>query len=414
MGNYLFELKEGLLISLRAIKANKIRSVLTTLGIVIGVFAVVVMSNAIRGIDKKFRDGVSTVMSSDNLYIDKWEWFNSSTPWWELRNRKNLTMENYERYKELVRLPLATAPIEWTNQNVEYEKNIAQLVSINGTSSDYPRTTDLIFAEGRFFSELEDNNSRNVAVVGYSIASILFNEGQGLGYEIKIGGRKFKVVGLLEEQGSDMMGPFNPDNQVYIPINTQIKYFLSSDRVDLTINVRANNSNEFGDVKEETIGIMRRVRGLKYDEPNDFSINQQEGIMSEINQTIGVIQIAGFIITGLSLFVGAIGIMNIMFVSVKERTKEIGIRKAIGAKKRTILFQFIAEAAIICMIGGLIGLGLSVVATLIIQGTDFPISLDSSAVVLAISVSLFVGVFSGFAPAYKASALDPVDALRYE
>src|SRR3989339_520894 len=166
-------------------------------------------------------------------------------------------------------------------------------------------------------------------------------------------------------------------------------------------------------VKEEAVGIMRRVRGLKYNEKNDFSINQQEGLLSNINQTIGVIQIAGLFITGLSLFVGAIGIMNIMFVSVKERTKEIGIRKAIGAKRRTILGQFITESAVICLFGGLVGLGIATLLSLIVN-QFLPTSVQVDAVILAITISIITGVLSGFAPAYTAAKLDPVEALRYE
>ena len=158
---------------------------------------------------------------------------------------------------------------------------------------------------------------------------------------------------------------------------------------------------------------MRRVRGLKYNEANDFSINQQEGLLSTINQTVGVIQIAGLFITGLALFVGAVGIMNIMFVSVKERTKEIGIRKAIGAKKRTILGQFITESAIICLFGGFIGLIFAVVLSMIVN-QFLPTSVQVDTVFLAIFISIATGVVSGFAPAYTAAKLDPVEALRYE
>lgn len=411
--NFLFELKEGLIISLKAIRANKARSVLTTLGIIIGVASVVLMSTAIKGIDQSFQAGVSS-LGSDNLYIDKWAWFNSDIPWWELRNRKDLKMEDFQKYKQLAKLPLAIAPSSNSFRTIKYEERSVQSIAITGTNHDYINTTNLTFNEGRFFSEFESNGGHPVLVMGSEIAKKLFPLGGGLGAYVKVGNAKFKVVGILEEQGSWVMGSWNPDNQVYMPIQNIFKYFQSRHSGSVTINVRAPNSMMVEDVKEEAIGIMRRVRGLKYDEKNDFSVNQQEGLLSEINSTVGVIQIAGLLITGLALFVGAIGIMNIMFVSVKERTKEIGIRKAIGAKKRTILGQFISESAIICLMGGLIGLGLAIVGSMIIAQFDFPVTVDADAVIIAVVISLITGVLSGFAPAYTAAKLDPVDALRYE
>ena len=413
MKHFLFELKEGLIISLKAIRANKARSVLTTLGIIIGVASVVLMSTAIKGIDESFQDGVAS-LGSDNLYIDKWEWFNNDIPWWELRNRKDLKMEHYNRYNELAKIPLAIAPSTNSFRTIKYEERSVQSISITGTNHNYINTTNLTFSEGRFFTEFESNGGHGVVVLGSEIVKKLFHFGGAIGEHIKIGNAKFKVVGVLAEQGSWVMGSWNPDNQAYIPIQNIYKYFQSRHSGGITINVRAPNSQMVEAVKEEAVGIMRRVRGLKYNEKNDFSVNQQEGLLSNINETVGVIQVAGILITSLALFVGAIGIMNIMFVSVKERTKEIGIRKAIGAKKRTILGQFISEAAIICLIGGLIGLSVAVVGSMIIAQFDFPVTVDADAVILAVTISLITGVLSGFAPAYTASKLDPVDALRYE
>lgn len=411
--NFLFELKEGLIISLKAIRANKARSVLTTLGIIIGVASVVLMSTAIKGIDQSFQEGVSS-LGSDNLYIDKWEWFNNDIPWWELRNRKDLKMEDYDKYNQLAKLPLSVAPSSNTHRTIKFEEKSVQSIAITGTNHNYINTTNLTLSEGRFFTEFESKGGRSVVVLGSEIAKKLFPFGGAINQFVKIKNVKFKVVGVLEEQGSWVMGDWNPDNQAYIPIQNIFKYFTGHHGARITINVRAPNSLMVGAVKEEAVGIMRRIRGLKYDEKNDFSINQQDGLLSNINETVGVIQIAGLLITGLALFVGAIGIMNIMFVSVKERTKEIGIRKAIGAKKRTILGQFISEAAIICLIGGLIGLGVAVVGSMIIAQFDFPVTVDVDAVILAVTISLITGVLSGFAPAYTASKLDPVDALRYE
>lgn len=411
--NFLFELKEGLIISLKAIRANKARSVLTTLGIIIGVASVVLMSTAIKGINQSFQEGVAS-LGSDNLYIDKWEWFNNDIPWWEMRNRKNMDMEDFKKFKELAKLPIALAPSAGSNKTIKFDERSVQYINITGTDYNYINTTNLTFDEGRFFTELESNGGRTVAVIGSEITKKLFPHGGAMHQHVKIGGISFKVVGVLEEQGSYIMGGWNPDNQVYIPIQNIFKYFGSRHWRSVTINVRAPNSQMVEAVKEEATGIMRRVRGLKYNEKNDFAINQQEGLLSNINETVGVIQIAGLLITGLALFVGAIGIMNIMFVSVKERTKEIGIRKAIGAKKRTILGQFISEAAIICLIGGLIGLGVAVIGSMIIAQFDFPVTVDADAVIIAVTISLITGVLSGFAPAYTASKLDPVDALRYE
>ncbi len=412
MGFYFFEVREGLIISLKAIKANKVRSVLTTIGIIIGVWAVVTMSTAIKGIDIAFQTGVAS-LGSDNLYIDKWEWFNNDTPWWELRNRKNLDMEDYKRYSELAKLPLATAPTMWSRQTVKHEDKAVEFLNVQGTTHDYIRTTNLVFDQGRFFNELESNGGRNVVVLGSEVASKLFPLKNGMDNTVKIKGKKFKVVGVLEEQGSWVMGSWNPDNQIFVPIETIFKYFQRESFRSITFNVRAPNSQMVDAVKEEAIGIMRRVRGLSHDERNDFSINQQDGLLENIDQTIGVIQIAGIFITGLSLFVGAIGIMNIMFVSVKERTREIGIRKAIGAKKRTILGQFISESAIICLLGGLIGLIIAIITSFIID-QFLPTSVQIDVVFLALIISILTGIISGFAPAYTASKMDPVEALRYE
>lgn len=407
----LFEWKEGMIIALKAIRANKARTVLTTLGIVIGVTSVVVMSTAIKGIDNAFEDGISS-LGSDVLYIDKWAWF-TNEDWWKIRQRDNLTMEDFERYQSMAKLPFAVAPTLWTMETVKHEENTNLAVLITGTTADYIRTTNFTFERGRFFTATESKGSRYVAVLGHNLAQNLFTKGDALHNMVKIGGIDFRVVGVLEEQGSFMLGNFNPDEQVYVPIGAIMKHYVNTNRRSVTINVRAKSPEFVEETKEEAIGIMRKVRGLKYDEEDDFSVNQQEGLMENYNSTVGVIQVAGLFITGLALFVGAIGIMNIMFVSVRERTKEIGIRKAIGAKRRTILMQFLLESSTICLFGGFIGLIIAVLLSMAVNQI-LPTSIQFEAVIIAIIISLITGVIAGLAPAFKASKLDAVEALRYE
>jgi putative ABC transport system permease protein len=411
MSPMIFELNEGLAIAWRAIRANKIRAALTMLGIFIGITAVVLMSTAIKGIDNSFKNGISA-LGSDVLYVDKWSWF-SNDEWWRMRNRRNIEMEDFRKFKELAKLPIAVAPVTNSRQTVKYEDKKVEGVFLTGSNADYVKTTNFTFDQGRFYSEIEGNASRNVAVIGSEISAKLFPRGDALDKTIKIGGTNFKIVGVLAEQGSVVLGPFNPDNQVFIPIGTIFKNFISRHSQTVTLNVRAPNPNMVEETKAEAEGIMRKIRGLSYAEPNDFSINQQEGLQEQYDSFVGVIQIAGLFITGLSLFVGAIGIMNIMFVSVKERTKEIGLRKAIGAKRRTILFQFLLESSVICLLGGLIGLIVALLLSLMLN-QFFPTAIQYDVVIIAIVISLLTGIISGLAPAYTAAKMDPVDALRYE
>lgn len=406
--HFWFEVKEGLLIAFRAIRANKMRSVLTTLGIVIGIVSVTMMATAIEGVNRAFEKSASA-FGSKILYIQKFPWVGDDD-WWRYRNRKDLKVEYTDAISRQATLSDAVAPDVTTMKDVRFGSRLMIGVFITGTTHAYEEASGTTIDDGRFFSPEESEAGRPVCVIGANVVDELFPSVDPIGQTIKIGGFPYRVLAVLEKQGG-LFGTFTADNRVFLPINSFLLHYGT--HRDVTLNVRVSKGVDIEDAKEELRGIMRKLRRLAPAQPDDFNINQQDLLMQVFGVITGVIAGVGFFITGLSLFVGGIGIMNIMFVSVTERTREIGIRKAIGAKRRSILFQFLVESALICMIGGVIGLIIAYPLSLI-ASQILPTAMPLSVVFLSLMVSLLVGVISGFLPAYRASKLDPVDALRYE
>ncbi|MBI5464974.1 MAG: ABC transporter permease [Ignavibacteriales bacterium] len=403
------EFREGMVIAFRAIRANKMRSVLTAVGIIIGIVSVTLMGTAIEGLNRAFNRSIAAI-GADVLYVQKWPW-GGGQDWWTIRNRKDIRLQQSRVLEKQMTLARAISPIMGARRTVKYERKYIESVIVIGTDADFLETvgTDLEF--GRFFTAMEADGGRPVCAVGSDIATNLFPSENPIGKTIKVGAFAYRIVGVIVKQGS-LLGMESLDNRVYVPLNRFIGQF-SSMRGGIQIWVKALNLAEVENAKEEVRGIMRKVRGLSPKQPDDFAINQQEILIQTFNKIGGVIAAVGLFITGLALFVGGIGIMNIMFVSVTERTREIGIRKAIGAPKRTILLQFLIESAALCLVGGLIGIAIAFPLSLIIDQV-LPTVMPLSIVFIALVISVFVGVVSGLLPAYRASRLDPVDALRYE
>ncbi len=406
--HFLTEVKEGLVIAFRAIRANKMRSVLTTLGIVIGIVSVTLMATAIEGLNRAFEKSASA-FGSKVLYIQKWPWVGDND-WWKYRNRRDMKLEYADYISRHATLADAIAPDATTTKDCRYGSRSMLNAFVTGTTSAYQEASGTTIQDGRFFSQEESDGGRPVCAIGANVAEQLFPSVDPIGQTITVGGYPYKVLAVFEKQGG-LFGDFTSDNRVFMPINSFMSHF--GQRHYVTLNVRVAKDADLDDAKEELRGIMRKARRLQPGQEDDFSINEQELLTQVFGAMTAVIAGVGFFITGLSLFVGGIGIMNIMYVSVTERTREIGVRKAIGARRRTILLQFLVESALICLIGGLIGLAISYPLSLIADQV-LPTAMPLSVVFLAIGVSLLVGVISGFLPAYRASKMDPVEALRYE
>lgn len=415
MRRFYIEFIEAVRIAFAQIRANKLRSALTALGVIIGIVAVTLMGTAIKGIDAGV-DRSFAGFGDDVLYVTKWPW-RDVDDWWNFRNRRVIRHEYSRAINDWITNhpegPLRLA-VPTTAGGVNIVRGEFRLNGIRmmGTGADYARIARSELKEGRFFSDFEAQAARNVVVIGFDVADALFPGETAVGKTIRVRDQNLQVVGVVARQGS-FLGLFSLDSGVIVPLLTYRRYFRTNDDAEIRVQVDVQRMDQ---ARDELRGLMRRIRGLQPEQRDDFEINEQGTIRSQLDPIKNGVAIAGLFITGLALFVGAIGIMNITYVSVKERTKEIGTRKALGARRRTILLQFLIEATAICLVGGVLGLGLAAGLTQIVSvvAPSFPLVFSLSLVLVGLGISVFTGMFSGFAPAWQASKLDPVVALRYE
>lgn len=408
-------MKESFAFAMNALRNNKLRTMLSLLGVTIGIFSIIAVLTAVDSLDKKIKSDISG-LDNRSIFLFKYCFGPSEVPDWKIEQFPDVTFDEYNFLKSnLDGVEAITYQLFTNNENIKYLDKTASSVSVKPCTFEYADVEKLDFKEGRFFNEQESNSGRNVIIIGSEIAETLFENENPIDKEIRLYGQRFVVIGVLKKVGDRMVsfGP-NPDTTIYIPVN-KIRGMFGDNNPQFTplILIKPTKDVELEDIKAELIQKLRVKRGLKSGEIDNFFVNLLKGATDQIDAIISQMNIIGWVIAGFSFLVGGFGIANIMFVSVKERTSLIGIQKSLGAKNKFILFQFLFEAIVLCVIGGIIGLIIVwLLSVILTSALDFEFVLSFSNIMLGTLLSIGVGIISGILPAISASNLDPVEAIR--
>jgi len=410
---YLRLLKESLSFALNALRNNKLRTLLSLLGVTIGIFSIIAVLAAVDSMDRKIKNDLSG-LDKNTIYLMRFSFGPSDIPQWKREQFPDVTYEEFEYLKRSLNdLDKISFNLFTRKENIKYESNTVSGIDINPCTSEFIDIEKLKFAKGRFFNESESNSGTPVIIIGNEVASGLFGSLDPIGKKIRLYGQRFTVIGVLEKEGSTTFGQ-SKDISAFLPVNFLRRlYGDNSDMLTPAILIKPVKGVDIEAFKGELIQKLRTFRGLKTGDINNFFINVLSGFTDLIDNIVGQMNVVGWIISGFSLLVGGFGIANIMFVSVKERTNLIGIQKALGAKNRFILFQFLFEAVILSVIGGLVGMFLVwVIALVLSKALDFEFVLGFWNIIIGTSLAAFIGLISGIIPAISASKLDPVEAIR--
>ena len=411
-----FEIKEAIALAFDAIRANKMRSLLTVLGVMIGVMSVIGMVSLITGLNNSMARQIES-LGSNAIYVTK---FKPGIHIGRLsaaeRNRREITFEDAMAIKKYCSAVKAVSPEigYWKpggGNTAAYRGNESRRPQLSGVMPDYQPVNNLLCAEGRFFTDLDGHFRRRVCVIGPDVANALFPSLDPIDKEIVVNDHRFLVIGVAEKREA-ILGE-SQDNYILIPFKTLTRLYPSENEV--WVSCMAESPERMNEAIDQITEVMRRQRGLKYDKPDDFAVFTQESLMEIYHQITGMIYIAMTVISAIGLMVGGVGVMNIMLVSVTERTREIGVRKAIGARRANIVWQFLIEAMTLSGVGGVVGIVAGLGIAFFIRAMDWlPAGVSIPWVLIGFSVSVSVGLIFGIYPAYRAARVDPIVSLRYE
>lgn len=410
---YLRLFKESFSFALNALRNNKLRTFLSLLGVTIGIFSIIAVLSAVDSLDRSIQENLSG-LDKNTIYLTKYSFGPTSVPRWQRDNYPQVDYIDFEYVKKNVPdIEAAAYFIFGGDETLKYEAETISGVEVTPVSNGIYEVNEFVVERGRFYTESESVSGAPVIVIGYSIAENLFGNSNPIGKQIRAYGRKLTVIGVLKKYGTGIFD--SPDEQAFVPANF-VRRFRNggSDGVPGAVIIRPKKGVDMGAFEQVLKQKYRNYRGLKAGEPDNFFVNKLSGMTDAIDGIIGFLNTVGWIISGFSLLVGGFGIANIMFVSVKERTNLIGIQKSLGAKNRFILFQFLFEAIVLAVIGGLVGMALVWVTAQIASNFtgDFKFILSFWNMFVGFSLSTLIGLISGVIPAISAARLDPVEAIR--
>ena len=402
--------------SLQELKNNKLRSALSLTGVAFGIFCIISVLALVNSLQSKVGDDIKQ-FGTNTVYIDKWDYAGGNDyPWWKYINRPSPKFDEVSFIKEKSTLAKSVCYFNSSNANISFGDDQVNNAAIYGVSDEFTDIQTVNIVYGRYLSETEFQRGNPVGVIGYELATQLFGNAQrAIDKSVMFDGKKINITGVIEKQGKTLLDGFDYDHCIILTYRAFASmYNVNGDNTGASIMVNAKDNVPTTALIDELKGVMRQMRKLKPLQDDNFALNDVGAIgSSSMGAIFGPLNMGGWIIAGLSLIVGAFGVANIMFVTVRERTSQIGLKKALGAKKRTILTEFLLESAFLCIIGGFMGLALVWLLTLALNSVlPFPMVIAPSIILTAFSICLVLGIISGIIPAFIAARMNPVDAIR--